>query len=150
MFCEGAAVSGRASRLKAYTAVFSAGLVMGMAVGIAGALVWGALGEAEWWWHLSSYRNLREDLIRRAERQGRYPRDLAAVIEERGYAKHVNAEALGYSAAGEVYDIHEGDLIVFYERRPHRYGFLVGRFEMRQGYHNFRLGPWTSDGAAIP
>ena len=43
MFCEGAAVSGRASRLKAYTAVFSAGLVMGMAVGIAGALVWGAL-----------------------------------------------------------------------------------------------------------
>jgi len=143
-------VSGRASRLKAYTGAFSAGLVVGVALGVLGAIVWDALGDMERSTHLSDLKILKEHLIRRAVREGRYPSDLASLIKELGYGEDLNAEDFVYSAAGETYDIHESDLIVFNERRPHRYGFVVGRFEMRQGYHNFRIGHRTSDGTLVP
>jgi len=138
------AVSGRASRVKAYTCYLAAGLAIGMALGIFSAVVWDALGEAERSSRQSTLQNLRAHLERRAQREGRYPRDLSEVIEELGFGKHVNAENLGYPAAGRAYDVHDDDLIIFYERRPRRYGFVVGRFEMRQSYFNFRLGDWTS------
>ena len=144
MCSERNAVPERASRVKTYTCGLAVGLAIGMALGIFGAFVWDAIGESEMASRQSTLQNLRAHLERRAQHEGRYPRDLADVIEELGLEKHVNAENLGYPAAGRSYDVHEDDLILFYERYPRQYGFVVGRFEMRQSYFNFRLGDWTS------
>ena len=143
-------VSGDTSRLKVYTAVLFTGFVVGVAVGVLGALVWDTLGEMERTTRLSSLKILREHLRRRAEREGRYPANLATIIEETGWDNSLDAENLQYWAAGKPYDVHSGDLTVFFERRPCRYGFVVGRFEMRQDYHIFWLGRYVSEGASIP
>jgi hypothetical protein len=124
----------------AYICYIAIGFLIGMAVGILGLLVWNSLGAAQMASRQCTLQNLRAELERRAESEGRYPRDLRDVIEELGLGKHVDADDLGYPAAGRAYDLREDDMVLFYERRARRYGFVVGRFEMRQSYFNFRLG----------
>ena len=143
-------VSGGTSRLKVYTAVLFTGFTLGVAVGVLGALVWDTLGEMERTTRLSSLKILREHLRTRAERQGRYPANLAIIIEETGWDSDLDTDNLQYWAAGKPYDADSGDLTVFFERRPRRYGFVVGRFELRQDYHIFWLGRHVSEGASIP
>jgi len=112
---------------------------VGVGAGLVSDRVWHSSGTLERASRLSDLLNIAERLRMKAETQGKYPQALGDVIDELEFQGRVCESQLGYPAAGTPYDEAAADLIIVYELAPRPYGFVSGRFELRQGYWNFRL-----------
>jgi len=111
-------------------------IALAAAVAAAGWHVW---GEAQFASRRGMLYVLREAVLRTAERQGRYPSDIGASIVEAGLQGRVAPQELRYVARGQEYDPQQ-DGEIFHEVVPRRYGFRVGRFEVRQRTSVFHNG----------
>ena len=103
-----------------------------MAIGL-----WAAIGNARWQSRVARLQMLQTDLRIWAEKHGHYPNDIGQVDRERGgdlvsVLGRAEPENLEYVASGKPYD-PSGKALLFYEKRPRRYGFRHGRFIARQG-----------------
>jgi hypothetical protein len=110
-----------------------------LALGVAAMAVgcWAAVGNTRWESRRARLQMLQTDLRLWAERNGHYPNDIGQVDRERGgdpvsVVERAKPETLEYLAAGKPYD-PSGKTLLFYEKRPRRYGFRHGRFIARQG-----------------
>jgi len=96
-----------------------------------GLLVWDASGRGDRVSHESDLVFLQYALLKQAEREGKYPLDLREAIHASGQEAYLDADNLGYVAAGKPYD-PQGEQWLFYEYRATRYGFERGRFHVYQ------------------
>jgi hypothetical protein len=113
---------------------------LGIGTGVLGACLWDALGRSERISRLSDLVCLAIRLTEHAKVQGRYPEELSGTINELHLEGRVCPANLAYPAAGARYDKAADDMIVLRELSARRYGFVSGRFELRQTSSRFLFG----------
>lgn len=117
-----------------YVLIFAAGLGGGVFVDY----VRHTLGIMQYHARFSDLAIIQAELLRRAQKEGRFPDTIEAVIKELGL-NVVRADDLDYGVANMSYDVSRSTTMLFMEKKPREYGFVRGRFMFDRDYWSFGL-----------